>query len=289
MPSTLGLTAFALLWCAVFLQWVPVKPWFWLGFLAASIIVALLGSLLRSEGLLLIAGLGGACVYLARSERQDRAMASALAWALVLLFALLLASHAGAVFQALLIAPNLRLGTDSIPYTLRWHYDSAVAACLMLALCCNEKAPLRLGFVLTRVLLGCLVLTLTVMPLALWLGQVRVDVKLPALLLWWIPGNLLISSLSEELFFRALIQRRLTLWMRRYPRWGEGVAVVLTALLFGIAHLGGGVNYLLLATLAGVGYGTVYALTRRIEAAVLTHFLFNVIHITLFSYPRLPV
>jgi len=54
-----------------------------------------------------------------------------------------------------------------------------------------------------------------------------------------------------------------------------------------LAHYMGGNNYILLATVAGVGYGWVYRHTGRIEASILTHFSLNSLHLLLFTYPAL--
>jgi hypothetical protein len=59
------------------------------------------------------------------------------------------------------------------------------------------------------------------------------------------------------------------------------------ALLFGLAHAAGGWRYVLLATLAGTGYGLAYRRTVRIESAILAHFAVNVTHLLLFTYPAL--
>ncbi len=45
--------------------------------------------------------------------------------------------------------------------------------------------------------------------------------------------------------------------------------------------------YVVVATLSGLGYSIAYAATRRIEAAVLTHFGVNAIHFFGFTYPHL--
>ena len=52
-----------------------------------------------------------------------------------------------------------------------------------------------------------------------------------------------------------------------------------------MAHLAGGITYVLLATVAGIGYGTAYHLTGRVEAGIVVHFLLNLSHLVLFSYP----
>jgi membrane protease YdiL (CAAX protease family) len=62
---------------------------------------------------------------------------------------------------------------------------------------------------------------------------------------------------------------------------------VLAALAFGLAHYQGGVAYVILSSLAGLFYGWAYLQTGRLEAPVLTHFLLNFLHLTLFSYPAL--
>ena len=59
------------------------------------------------------------------------------------------------------------------------------------------------------------------------------------------------------------------------------------AALFGLAHAGGGVMWMLVATLAGFGYAAVYARTRTIEGAILVHFAVNAVHFLFFTYPAL--
>lgn len=58
-------------------------------------------------------------------------------------------------------------------------------------------------------------------------------------------------------------------------------------MLFGAAHLGGGVPMAALAGIAGLGYATVYAATQRIEASILVHFGLNATHFLLFTYPAM--
>ena len=52
-------------------------------------------------------------------------------------------------------------------------------------------------------------------------------------------------------------------------------------------HLAGGWRYAALAAIAGLGYGWAMRRTGRLEAAVLTHFGLNLVHLLLFSYPAL--
>jgi hypothetical protein len=61
----------------------------------------------------------------------------------------------------------------------------------------------------------------------------------------------------------------------------------LAAVLFGFAHAAGGWKYVVLATVAGAGYGWVYERTQRVEASVLAHWALNTAHFFLFTYPAL--
>lgn len=126
---------------------------------------------------------------------------------------------------------------------------------------------------------GTVVVVLTV---AWVVGYIGFDPKWPPTAPAHLAANLLFVCVAEEAFFRGLLQDRLA---RGLSRWTSGpwVAVILTSVLFGVAHLGKGPVMAGLATLAGVGYGLAYARTNRIEPAVLTHFAVNGMNYLLFS------
>ncbi|MCW7538679.1 CPBP family intramembrane metalloprotease [Aquabacterium sp. A7-Y] len=85
------------------------------------------------------------------------------------------------------------------------------------------------------------------------------------------------GTLAEEWFFRRWVQQPL-------QRWGAGFAVGVTAVLFGLAHLGGGTHFALLATLAGLAYGAVFHLSRgSVWASVALHLGLNVLRRLLFG------
>jgi membrane protease YdiL (CAAX protease family) len=94
-------------------------------------------------------------------------------------------------------------------------------------------------------------------------------------------------ALTEELVFRGLLQNgleRLGFAARRWPR-----ALVITALIFGAAHLGHPPvpNWLygILATLAGIAYGWVWHRTGKITAAALTHAAVDLVWVLAFGGP----
>ena len=87
-----------------------------------------------------------------------------------------------------------------------------------------------------------------------------------------------ITAVPEEFLFRGVIQNLLT------RRWGPRVGLWAAAIVFGLAHLPD-LRYVLLATLAGFGYGWVYARTGKITVSALTHTGVNWIWKLLFSCP----
>jgi len=91
---------------------------------------------------------------------------------------------------------------------------------------------------------------------------------------------------TEEAFFRGFIQENLQRLLSRIGITSH-IAVFISAALFGLAHAHGGSTLVLLATIAGIGYGYAYRLTGRLEAAICTHFCLNAIHFIFFSYPSL--
>ncbi len=86
------------------------------------------------------------------------------------------------------------------------------------------------------------------------------------------------TALPEEFLFRGVIQNLLTRW------WGPRAGLGAAAIVFGLAHLPDP-RYVLLATLAGLGYGWVYARTGKITASALTHTAVNWIWSLFLSYP----
>lgn len=62
-------------------------------------------------------------------------------------------------------------------------------------------------------------------------------------------ANLFFTCMAEEALFRGYLQQRLSQWLSAWP------ALIITALIFGTAHLAGGMWMVMFATLAGLIYG----------------------------------
>ncbi|WP_374569473.1 type II CAAX prenyl endopeptidase Rce1 family protein [Ideonella sp.] len=112
--------------------------------------------------------------------------------------------------------------------------------------------------------------------LALSVGWVRWAPAAPGTLLAFAVSNVF-TVIAEEWFFRHWVQRPLA-------RWSALAAVVVSAALFGLVHLGGGVVFAGLAAAAGLAYAGVYAASRgSIWAAVALHWVLNLLRIALFG------
>lgn len=85
----------------------------------------------------------------------------------------------------------------------------------------------------------------------------------------------LLTAVPEELFFRGILQNLLE------PRIGTRLALVVTAVLFGLSHFHKGAvfnwRYVLLAALAGMFYGRAWRERRQLLASSTTHTLVDVV------------
>jgi membrane protease YdiL (CAAX protease family) len=174
---------------------------------------------------------------------------------------------------------------DAVPYSLWLNLDKPLIGIWILVAIpwVEENKPIRrwLSVGLATAALSsaaCLVIAWNTSFVA-W------EPKLPSIWWLWCLDNLLLVTFAEEALFRGYVQAGLTRAIGNMEH-GDRLALVLAALLFGIAHFGGGAAYMLFATIAGVGYGIAYR-SGGIQAARVAHFGLNAFHFFLFTYPML--
>ncbi len=185
------------------------------------------------------------------------------------------------------LVTDMRLSPDARAFTHRVNFDKAAAGLILFALFCNPvrstaewKSVFRRSY---PIVLGTL---LCVLSLAVLAGYIKFDFKLVPYAAVYLVTNLLFTCVTEEAFFRGFIQQQLTQAMVKW-RIGAYLAALISAVLFGIAHVKGGPALILLATIAGLGYSYAYVTVRRVEASILTHFSLNAVHFVAFTYPSL--
>ncbi|MDG3087739.1 CPBP family intramembrane metalloprotease [Vibrio hannami] len=193
-----------------------------------------------------------------------------------------LAAHKAPGINNYLLIPSAQTSSNAIPFDLYLNADKIhiYFALLLILPGMKNLTPVKSVSVVYVV---CVLFALAGLQYAsLPLGMMNLDFTIPEWLPLWAALNLLFTCTAEEAFFRGYVQQSLT--KRIHPIY----AIVITSLLFGIAHFAGGPMFMLFAALAGLGYGLVYHFSGRLHWAILTHFVFNLTHLIFFTYP-LPV
>lgn len=178
----------------------------------------------------------------------------------------------------------VRLTPDAVPYTMYLNLDKPLGGFWLLlvwpAVCLHRGKwswlrGLGIGLAAAGICLG----------LGVLLGELAFAPKWPELGWLWALNNLLLVCLTEEALFRGYLQEDLTRRLRARGG-GEMLAITIAAALFGVVHAVGGFGYVLVSTLAGVGYGIAYRY-GGLQASVMAHFGLNLVHFSLFTYPML--
>ena len=286
-PAVATFTALAVAMGAVWAPRVWRSPYahsLWVLPFAISLLAA------QAGGLVATAGLGAMFVLITACRAGHLAPDGPLrgfALAVMLALAAGLLMHAVPGFDNPRLLDGVRLSADSVPYTKYLNYDKGVLGLFLIGL----HAPAR---VLPRAPAGTraaaawrfALVAVAVMALTMAAGYARWDPKLPSWWPAWLVSMVCFTALPEEAVFRHVIQGGLQSWLgpSQRARWS---ALVAGAALFGLAHAGGGATYVFLATVAGIGYGLVYAITGSLAASILAHTGLNLLHLLLFSYPAL--
>jgi membrane protease YdiL (CAAX protease family) len=206
---------------------------------------------------------------------------------LMLLLCAALFVHVVPGFDNPLVVSNAVLGPGAQPYTKYLNFDKGAAALLLLALYApdltrrDEGARRAVAFLWRFAVLVGLVIAI-----ASAVGYVRWAPKLPAWWPLWLWSMVFLTALAEEALFRGVVQSALERWLAP-SRLATALAIVGAGTLFGVAHVGGGPSYVLLSSIAGIGYGWIYASTRSLAAAIAAHAGLNAVHFFFFTYPAL--
>ncbi len=222
--------------------------------------------------------MAGICV----TQFQQRAVIG-FGHCLFIALALALASHWLPGFFSERVIAAQRLTPQSAPFSMYLNLDKPLIGFWILLACPWLLRNVAIGQVAKTTLITLPGTAFVCLSTAMALGLIGWDPTWPAKSSLWLANNLLLVTLTEELLFRAYIQGGLQRLFKPLP-YGSTLALGCAALLFGLAHVGSGWQWALLAGLAGVGYGLAFRL-GGLPAAVVTHFGVNLVHFSFFTYP----
>ncbi|NUN42196.1 CPBP family intramembrane metalloprotease [Hafnia paralvei] len=198
---------------------------------------------------------------------------------LLVLAAVVLFLHLVPGFNNPKILDKVIAGPHSAPFSMYYNFDKAlVPFILLLAL----PTLFRTSSTASRPYWNWLLLGISVPALlliAVALGGLRIELHQPSWIWQFALANLFFVSLAEEALFRGYLQQRLSGWLGHLP------ALLITAVIFGLAHYAGGWLMVVFAGLAGVIYGIAWMWSGRLWVATLFHFGLNLIHLLFFTYP----
>jgi membrane protease YdiL (CAAX protease family) len=210
--------------------------------------------------------------------RQQGRPCSPMIELLLLAVALALFLHRVPGVDNLLVLDKVHAGEHSTPFTLYYSLDKASLPFVLLALMPSlfSREPKTVTAKYWLLLFLTIPLLLVV---ACAVGGLKWEPHFPLWLGRFLLSNLFFVALAEEALFRGYLQQRLEQWFGVWP------ALLITSLLFGLAHGAGGMLLVIFASLAGVIYGLAWLWSGRLWVAALCHLLLNVCHLLLFTYP----
>ncbi len=184
------------------------------------------------------------------------------------------------------VLDSIKFAEDSYPFTMYLNFDKALLG-LIVFLCFGFTIHKKITYqkVIKITFFNTLLCSSVIFSIALLIDAIRWDPKFPSESFIFLLNNLFIVCVAEEAFFRRYIQGHLQEVFKF--RFGPLLALLLASVVFGLAHYKGGFQMVAFASLAGLFYGVSFLKTGRLEASVLTHFGFNIIHFFFFSYPFL--
>lgn len=199
---------------------------------------------------------------------------------------MLLFMHRWPGFNNLLVFDKIRFSPDAAPFTMYLNLDKPFIGFILFTCFGSSWYSHRPNakMILKAIALPLLIISAICLGTALLLHFVEWDPRLPRLAWLWALNNLLLVAVCEEAFFRGYLQG--ILGKQIFKGKSPYIPLFITAVLFGLVHTTGGPALMLLAFIAGCGYGWAYY-KGGILAAILTHFFFNAMHFLLFTYPML--
>ena len=131
----------------------------------------------------------------------------------------------------------------------------------------------------------CLVI---IMLSALTVGIVQFEPKMPNFLLTWMLINLFVFSISQEMVFRYFLLGSLLDILEGY-RFAGLFSMLVCSAIYLTYLMPLTLGYAVAAFIASMFFSYVFVKTRKVEMSIILHFMLNLMHILLFTYPMLKI
>lgn len=274
--------AFFALTMTIISPWVKRSPWVWGPFLIIAFALAYLAKIIEPIAL---APIGGLLILHTFLKGDIKGLARFLLVILTIGISLGLAIHYFPGFNNPQILKGVKISKDAIPYSLYLNFDKPFIGIFILALgfplvsdtkefgrILKIATPLTLAGIIIMILLG------------LFSGLLQWDPKLPKIFWFFAIENLIFVCIIEEAFWRGFIQRELFRWFGEKGLLANSGAILLTALFFAALHYFwvSSIPFLALVFVAGIIYGSIFQITKSLEASIFCHWTFNITHFLLF-------
>lgn len=279
--------AFFALMMAIISFWLKKSPWLWGAFLVIACLMAYFAKVVAPIAILPIGALFVIHGFL-RGEVQG--MARLVLVLLAVGISIGLWVHLFPGFRSLPLSDSIQIGKNAVPFKLSLQFDKPFVGFFVLAWSLPLLQTLSSFKQLLKAALPFSIVGMAILAtLSIYSGMIAWDPKFPSLFWLFAPINLILVTIPEEAFMRGFVQNECVRFLGGRGVVAQTFGVLITALFFAALHYAWApsVPFLGLVFVAGIIYGAIYQLTNAIEASILCHFLFNIAHFLLFSYPAL--
>lgn len=250
-----------------------------LGLIILFVISALAFELLFIAALPSMVLIIGLCAYFGVATRP---MLTGFVGTGILVLSVLFMLHLLPGFNNPIVIDNIHVSQHAPAFKKYLNFDKAILGLILLWLVVPRSKPPKMQALIKTIML-CTVAIFASFSIGLITGLVYFDPKLPSILAGWIITNLFLTCFVEEAFFRGFIQQQLQSFSKG-RRW-QISCIFISGGLFGLAHFPGGLVYCVIASIMGIAYAYSYYKSQNIYLPIAVHFIFNLLHFTLFTYP----
>ena len=246
---------------------------------ALSVVVALYCGLLTNISLPAIVMLGLACFYFNHSDSLKIKYTSGL---LVFVGSVIFLLHIVPGFNNAIAIHDFQVSEYAPLFTKYLNLDKAILGLLLLTFVVPkaQQVGLNNGIKVGILFSVCAGLSFAY---AYATGLISYDPKISSIFIGWMITNLFLTCYVEEVFFRGFVQQQMQNISAK-PYW-QVCSILLSGVLFGLAHFSAGQTYTLVASIMGTVYAYSYYKTQNIYVPISIHFVFNLIHFIFFTYP----